>query len=70
MDRCTQCGQTDDHPKVHLMTSPAGVTEAVYHYDCLPFDLREADAYVQAAATLAASGVHGDKLRAKIYKEN
>lgn len=59
--RCTYCGQTDDHPKVHV--DPDTATEATYHYDCLPFDLRAADGYVDNAAKLAASGVHGNELR-------
>lgn len=39
---CKQCGQTDDHPKVHVasMGAPGG-EDIVYHHDCLPYDLRQ-----------------------------
>jgi hypothetical protein len=46
----------------------AGIDD-VYHYDCLPFSLRGKDEYIDNAAALAASGVHGDDLRAQIYTE-
>lgn len=32
--QCEQCGQTDDHPKVHI-------GETTKHHDCLSFSERE-----------------------------
>jgi hypothetical protein len=66
--RCTQCGQTDDHPRV--LINPDTPSEALVHYDCLPADLRGANEYVATAVQLAESGVHGDDLRAQIYQED
>jgi hypothetical protein len=34
-DLCVQCGQTDDHPKLHY--AKAGEETKTYHFDCLPF---------------------------------
>lgn len=65
---CTYCGQIDDHPRV--LVDPDTATEATYHYDCLPFNLRTADEFVTKAAALASTGVHGAELRAALTKEN
>ena len=32
---CDNCGQADDHPKLHY-GGPAGAISEVYHHDCLP----------------------------------
>ena len=65
LSRCDQCGQTDDHPKVHNSDG------ATHHHDCLPAD-RKAELIAssdKAAVIVAAaeSGVHGDELRAHIF---
>ena len=64
LSRCDQCGQTDDHPKVH------GFGGSTHHHDCLSADQKAelAASSDKAAATIAAaeSGVHGDELRAHI----
>lgn len=57
--QCDQCGQVDDHPKVHLGAQ-------TYHYDCLPFIAKQG---VQASSPLipqiiaaAEGGTHGADL--------
>jgi len=64
LSRCDQCGQTDDHPKVHDFGG------GTHHHDCLSADRKAelAASSSQAAAIIAAaeSGVHGDDLRAHI----
>lgn len=63
--RCDQCGQSDDHPKVHTFDGKT------YHHDCLPFDLRaEVCANPKAAQIVAAaeSGIRGDQLRNHIFQ--
>lgn len=62
--RCTQCGKTDTAPKAHVNHDQPG--EASYHYDCLPFDLRDADPYIARAVELAESGTRNDDLRAAL----
>jgi hypothetical protein len=62
--RCDQCGQSDDHPKVHSFEG------GTWHHDCLSAD-RKADLIASAphaAAIIAAaeSGTRGDDLRAHI----
>ena len=65
VSRCDQCGQSDDHPKVHVYNG------GTFHHDCLSADLRadviasapHAEAIIQAAE----SGVRGDDLRAHIF---
>lgn len=56
---CDQCGQLDDHPKVHL----GAVTK---HHDCLSFAEKQqvVDSSPVAAQiiTAAESGTHGDEL--------
>ena len=67
---CDQCGQTDDHPKVH---SFGGGTQ---HHDCLSV-AEKAELIASAPQTeqiieAAASGTHGDDLRtfiATLHKE-
>jgi hypothetical protein len=64
LSRCDQCGQTDDHPKVHYSDG------ATHHHDCLSFDqkaeLIASSDKVGAIIAAAESGVHGDDLRAHI----
>ncbi len=68
--KCTQCGQSDDHPKVHA--EPAGV----FHHDCLPYELRAQVSNDQNAKSIveaAESGIHGDDLLkhiADLHAEN
>jgi len=61
--RCDYCGQTDDHPKVHI-------GEVTKHNDCLSADEK---AMVVAASPVAADiiaacegGLKGDDLLAQI----
>jgi hypothetical protein len=60
---CDQCGQHDDHPKVHLFDG------RTFHHDCLPYDIRaqvvENPVAAQAVAA-AESGIRGGELRAHI----
>lgn len=62
--RCDQCGQVDDHPKVHA--EPQGT----FHHDCLSVDLRAQIVSTSdtAAAVVEAceGGLRGDKLLAHI----
>lgn len=64
VSRCDQCGQTDDHPKVHYLDG------GTHHHDCLSFDQKAelAASSDKAAAIIEAaeSGVRGDDLRAHI----
>lgn len=57
--QCDQCGQVDDHPKVHL-----GV--ATYHHDCLPFSEKRLIQASSPEATkiiaAAEGGTHGGAL--------
>jgi hypothetical protein len=59
---CDHCGQEDDHPKSHWNTGKT------YHFDCLPYDLRnefvESHPLAQALVDAAHDGTHGDELRA------
>jgi hypothetical protein len=63
---CDQCGQTDDHPKLHY-----GVE--TYHHDCLPHRAHldavsdpKVGHIVKSIVDAAKAGVHGDDLRAHI----
>lgn len=73
VDRCVQCGKTDDHPKVHIGDGlGAGGADSVRsaHLDCLPADLREALMGQHGEAIAAAeSGTHGDDLRALMLSQ-
>jgi len=64
VSRCDQCGQSDDHPKVH------GFGGSTHHHDCLSFDqkaeLIASSDKVGAIIEAAESGTHGDDLRAHI----
>jgi len=62
---CDQCGQTDDHPKVHI-------GEVTKHHDCLNF---QEDEMVRTSSPQAATiiddckgGLRGEKLLARIEK--
>ncbi|MGZ4617183.1 MAG: hypothetical protein ACXV3F_00335 [Frankiaceae bacterium] len=66
VDRCVQCGQSDDHPKFHL--ADKGEVRS-FHHDCLPADVREAHAdhpMVPRIIAAAESGVRGHELRRHI----
>lgn len=58
--QCDQCGQTDDHPKVHVDNGQT------YHHDCLPFRLRqvviETSEHGKDIIEAAESGIRGDQL--------
>jgi hypothetical protein len=59
---CDQCGQTDDHPKLHY-----GIE--TYHHDCIPFRVREDlddDPVVAKIIKAAEDGTHGAELRKHI----
>jgi hypothetical protein len=64
---CTQCGQTDDHPRVVLANR-----DDEYHHDCLPFALRAelsaSGGHFASIVEAAESGTHGDDLRAHIQQ--
>ena len=61
LSTCDQCGQSDDHPKVH---SFGGGT---HHHDCLSVaqkaDIATSSEHGAAIIAQAVSGVHGDELR-------
>lgn len=67
--QCDQCGQVDDHPKVHI-------GEVTKHHDCLSFSEKEMvlgsnQATPGAAAKIIEAcegGTRGDKLVAFIEK--
>jgi hypothetical protein len=63
VSRCDQCGQVDDHPKVHTDVH-------TYHHDCLSVDLRDqiigSSEHGRAIIEAAESGVHGHELREHI----
>lgn len=75
LDRCEQCGQTDDHPKVHIGDLDSGKIRTTHH-DCLSADheqmLRDSaqarDSGPKASAVIDAckGGAKGDELRALI----
>lgn len=68
--RCGQCGQSDDHPKIHFAEARS------VHFDCMSVEeLETATGAAQdegsgpkhsAVAEAARAGVHGDDLRAAI----
>lgn len=67
--RCDQCGQVDDHPKVHL-------SDETKHHDCLSVRERElaigsaqakdSGPKLSAVIEAAEKGTHGDELLALI----
>ena len=67
--QCDQCGQTDDHPKVHI-------GEVTKHHDCLSFTERQmvigANQATPDAAekiiTACEKGKRGDELTAYIQR--
>lgn len=72
-DRCEQCGQIDDHPKVHI--SEGGVIRT-RHHDCLSVDdeqmvrdsaqARGSGPKASAVIDACKNGAKGDELRALI----
>lgn len=71
---CDACGQTDDHPMIHVAFSSwkkddrTTVSEPSFHYDCLPTEFRTqldgpSHAVTNAAIEAAEAGTHGDDLR-------
>lgn len=59
---CDQCGQTDDHPKLHYGAE-------TFHHDCTPARIRaEVPPRVVEIIEAAEGGTRGDKLRAHIAK--
>lgn len=70
--QCDQCGQVDDHPKVHL-TDTAGAAVSKHH-DCLSHSERamviggQGDHAAEKIIKAAESGRHGDDLVAYIEK--
>ena len=64
ISRCDQCGQQDDHPKVHVAFG------GTFHHDCLSADLHaELSAHPIVGQIIAAAqgGMHGDDLRDHIH---
>jgi hypothetical protein len=67
--QCDQCGQTDDHPKVHI-------GEVTKHHDCLSFLEREmviganqaTDGAAEKIIVACEKGKRGDDLLAFIEK--
>lgn len=81
---CDGCGQTDDHPMIHVgpyvwqKDERTSVADPSFHFDCLPDDLAAEfglttdapqHAVTVAAIEKAKAGVHGDKLLAFIEKQ-
>lgn len=78
---CDACGQTDDHPMIHVgpfvwqKNDRTSVSDPSFHFDCLPaeFEAMLGDApehsVTSAAIAKARDGVHGDKLLAFIEKQ-
>lgn len=73
--RCDQCGQYDDHPKVHAGDGFGDGGVRTTHYDCLSVDqeqaLRDNPHFGElhgAAIDAAKAGTHGDDLRAHIVE--
>lgn len=69
--QCDYCGAVDNHPKSHWNTGES------YHFDCLPYDKREAFVASHPLAgklvEAAQSGVHGEQLRtfsAQLHADN
>lgn len=63
ISRCDQCGQQDDHPKVHVAFG------GIFHHDCLAADLRAQLAehpVVGKIIAAAESGIRGHDLRQHI----
>jgi len=70
--RCDQCGQVDDHPKVHLGRLNSDLVET-FHHDCLRADDEQAlrdsgqdegsGPKVSAVIDACKKGTKGDKLR-------
>lgn len=70
---CDGCGQTDDHPMIHVADNwkkdeRTTITAPSFHFDCLPQEFRAMldgpqHAVTNAAIEAAESGTHGDELR-------
>lgn len=71
-DRCEQCGQIDDHPKVHIGDLDLQRIRTLHH-DCLSADdeqmlrdsgqLRDSGPKASAVIDACKGGAKGDKLR-------
>lgn len=72
---CDACGQTDDHPVIHVgywtwqKDERTTVANPTFHFDCIPPEVEAMlgidapeHAVTVAAIEKARSGVHGDKL--------
>lgn len=77
---CDGCGQTDNHPMIHVAygvwkkDERTTVREPSFHFDCLPQEYRDLLDGPQHAVTVAAieaaeSGVHGEELREFIQSQ-
>jgi hypothetical protein len=72
---CDACGQSDNHPMIHVgpavwrKNERTVVSDPSFHFDCLPGEfeaaLGQAPQHAVTLATIAAArdGVHGDDLR-------
>jgi hypothetical protein len=78
--QCDRCGQTDDHPMVHVSgvwrkDDRITITAPSFHFDCLPQEFVDlmGDApqhtVTQFAIIAAREGTHGDELRALIQEQ-
>lgn len=63
---CAGCGQTDDHPRMIIATSMDPGEDRGFHYDCVPFYLREQFPSPAYAAT--EKGLRGDDVRQVVVK--
>lgn len=75
IQRCEQCGQVDDHPKVHAGDGFGDGGVRTTHLDCLSADqeqaLRDNPHFGElhaAAIDAAKGGTHGDDLRAHMVE--
>jgi hypothetical protein len=66
VSRCDQCGQYDDHPKVHAYEG------GTWHHDCLPADRRAelvaSSEQAKAIVEACEGGKRGAKLLAHIQQ--
>jgi hypothetical protein len=78
--QCDGCGQSDNHPMIHVMgawqkNERTTINDPSFHFDCLPDEYRvlligqPQHAVTNAAIEAAEKGTHGDKLRAFIAKQ-
>lgn len=64
---CAGCGQSDDHPRMHVANSMNPAEDLLFHYDCMPAYLREL--HPSPAYEATAKGLRGEDVRKAVVKQ-